>query len=158
MNLDRLPRAAMLAQLARLAVAFGRQPHHGEPEQVAAVYAGALTGVSPDALERGVDAAIREERFFPRPAILRRYALEAQHSIQHTEYREADHGDRCQQCGTHRWYAGFSLPDGTMAPRLRCRCAEEGAGWNTQAALAWIEIDARLLQAGYAAPLDWRAA
>jgi len=144
------PRSVIAQQLERLAAVFGRS----EVDETALDgYREALAGLSPTAVDAAVRVCIRQERFFPRPSVLRRHALEHQAQQATADAHDPASALVCRRCHTHRWYAGYRCPDGAIHPRLRCHC-DQGPGWDDPAARAWTEDDPRLLAAGFRPPAE----
>ena len=136
---DDVTETAMLVQLERLAVAFGK-PFGLQAKRMGQEYAGAFrrAGLPGMTLERAVDEAIGTGKRFPSASDL----LErARTYLPKTDGERQTNGDPevCAFCGTRSFYAGCSTPSGVILPRLRCACPLPDPMWYTEAALAWSE-------------------
>lgn len=81
----RLPKRAAAETLARLAAAWSKELSRAQ----LAVYYDALEDLDSRDLEMGVRVLVREERWFPPPSVVRKYALDAECDRQRAEREEA---------------------------------------------------------------------
>jgi hypothetical protein len=123
----------MLRLIARLSVAFGKPQDRGEnANAIGEVYRDALGDCSLEAVEHAVTVAIRQEKYFPRPAVLRRLALDFDEQRQAAgPYRPQVSDGRCPQCRTvEQWrqirYAGAAAKELPWGERLYCDCQYPG--------------------------------
>jgi hypothetical protein len=102
---------AVRVALAKLITAFGEKIEN--TDQSTAVYVDALRDLEPLDIEGGVRRAIRAERFFPRPAVLRTYALEERTGRTVTVRPiSKDEDTLCSLCGAKgRWLRDVQQPD-----------------------------------------------
>jgi hypothetical protein len=102
---------AVRKSLAKLVTALGDKLEN--PEESVFVYLEALRDLEPLDIEGGASRAIRAERFFPRPAVLRAYALE-ERTGRTVSVRPItqDEGTLCSLCGSKsRWLRDVQQPD-----------------------------------------------
>jgi hypothetical protein len=97
--------------LFQLVVAFRKDLEEAEASVV--VYTEAMRDLEPQYVDDGVCRAIRSERFFPPPAVLRAYALEARTARTATVRPIAQSDDpKCALCGATRiWLRELQTPD-----------------------------------------------
>jgi len=102
---------AVRAALGKLMVAFRQDIE--DVDQTVAVYIDALRDLDPIDISGGTQRTIRGERFFPRPAILRGYAMEERTARTVTVRPIAVHDDTlCSLCGsTKRWLRPVQQPE-----------------------------------------------
>jgi hypothetical protein len=121
---------AIRSALGKLQIAF--EHDLSDVEGTIAVFTEALRDMAPLDIEGAVVRVIRNERYFPRPSILRGHALEEQlaRTVWVTEKRDQE--DRvCSLCGAQgywlrgvqqpepdpRWWPARLIENGTAAPR-----------------------------------------
>lgn len=90
---------------------------------------------------QGAIAAFKDsdETYFPKPWKLKQLALRNRNRT--AESGSLVNPDECPDCRGPYYHAGFVLPTGEVAPRLRCRCARHHTSWrwSDPRALAWRE-------------------
>jgi hypothetical protein len=104
--------AAVRKALAKLVATLGHKLE-GDPEQTVFGYLEAMLDLEPLDIEGGVKRAIRAERYFPRPAVLRAYALE-ERTARTVTIRPLVHATDtlCSLCGsTKRWLRTVQQPE-----------------------------------------------
>ena len=137
MNLDELPMGALRSGVDRLVATFG-PPKEIKSDVFMRELQRALRGWSMAEFDAAVGHAIAEERFFPRIAAIRKHRPP---QMSGDGQPEVGVGNVCPSCREHDFYAGYETGTGVVVPRLRCGCPQGGAGWDTDAALAWQETD-----------------
>jgi hypothetical protein len=102
---------AVRRALLKLVTAFGQKID--DAEETILVYVEALRDLEPLDVDGGTQRAIRGERFFPRPSILRAYALEERTArTVHIRPITQDEDTLCSLCGAkNRWLRDVQQPD-----------------------------------------------
>jgi hypothetical protein len=103
--------AAVRRALLKLVTAFGQKIE--DTDETVAVYLETLLDLDPLDVDGGAQRAIRSERFFPRPSILRAFALE-ERTARTVTIRPLVHATDtlCSLCGsTKRWLRTVQQPE-----------------------------------------------
>ena len=103
---------AVRKALAKLALAFGDKLENAEESLF--VYLESVRDLEPLDIDGGVSRAIRAEKFFPRPAVLRAYALEERtaRTVNVRPLRFQGDDVLCALCGATRvWVRRHQQPD-----------------------------------------------
>lgn len=122
--------AAVLEALTFLSRAYGKQLP--DVSESCRAYAMVLDGLEPEQITRGATAAAQEERFFPAPAVLRRFALaiERPRPIYAVPFAST-HPDACPVCHVApAWYRRRDSETGM--PRLYVAHEPRAHGWPDQ--------------------------